>query len=66
MTGNFRALADTLRDYLDAYDEAYATRDRKYDNRSPGSGPDTTPHDNAVAKAEDAVRNAANNLTRLT
>ena len=65
MTGNFRALADTLRDYLDAYDEACQARDRKYDNRS-GSGPDITPHDNAVAQAEDAVRNAANNLTRLT
>ena len=65
MTGNFRALADTLRDYLDAYDEACQARDRKYDNRH-GSGPDTTPHDNTVAQAEDAVRNAAHNLTRLT
>ena len=65
MTGDFRALADLLADRLADYWLAVETRDHTWDNRS-GSGPDITPHDNAVAQAEDAVRNAAHNLTRLT
>ena len=65
MTGDFRALADLLADRLADYWLAIETRDHAWDNRH-GSGPNLTPQDEAVLHAEAGVRNAAQNLTRLT
>ena len=65
MTGDFGALVRLLEERIDEYYVATAERDRIEYNRY-GSGPDLTPQDENVLLAQAGVRNAANNLTRLT